>query len=129
MEDAIKIMNDPETFCFNIAVRQVKALKCESVQVYIDRYLLPFFLKHGIQVEIIDISETAIYEIALQKAVEHAKIPKTTAEVESEKVKSIRIFYRNFETNKSTEHLEYVRVAKISGDITALPKDGYVDLY
>ncbi len=129
MEDAVKIMEDSKTFCFNIAVRQVKALLCKDVQEYIDRFLVPFFTKNNIQIEVIDISATEVYDFALKKAVEHAKAPYTWAELENDKVKSIRVFYRNCETNKSTENIEYVRVLKITGDENSLPEDGSVKLY
>ena len=130
MEDAVKIMEDAKTFCLNIPVRQVKALLCENVEDYIDRFLITFFTKHDIKIEVIDTSVTEVYDIALKKAVDHAKGPYTTAEIESNRVKSIRVFYRNFETNKSTEHIEYVRILKIiKGDKNTLPEDGYVKLY
>lgn len=129
MEDAVKIMEDSKTFCFNIGARQVKALLCENVQDYIDRFLTPFFAKSDIQIEVIDISATDVYDIALKKAIEHAKAPFTRAEIESEKVKTIRVFYRNCETNKATENIEYVRVLKITGDKTSLSEDGSVKLY
>lgn len=129
MENAVKIMEDEKTFCLNIPVRQVKALLCANVQDYIDRFLIVFFKKHDIEIEVIDTSVTEVYDIALKKAIDHVKGPYTKADIENDKIKSIRIFYRNFETNSSKEHIEYVRVIKIKGDVSTLPKDASIDLY
>ena len=129
MEDAVNVMEDEKTFCLNVNVRQVKAFLCESLQDYFNRFLTPFFSENNIEIEVVDIAETEVYEIALKKAIDHAKAPYTRAEIECDRVKSIRVFYRNCETNKASENIEYVRVVKVSGDINPLLKDGSVKMY
>ena len=116
MEEASKIMDGPATFCINIPVRQINALGYESVQGYIDKMVVPFYEKQGIKLEVIDIASTKIYELGLQKAIDHAKTAGFEAEVESKKVGSIRLSKRNFEEGKSTETIEFVRVVKLSGN-------------
>ena len=82
------------------------------------------------ELNFVDIASTAVYEIALKKAIEHvSKRACTTAEVESDTVKTIRVFYRNFETNKSTENIEFVRIVKITGDKKSLPEETSAALY
>lgn len=123
MEEAKKIMNDPNTFCLNIPVKQVKALVCESVQDYIDRFLLPFYEKQGIKLDIINISSSRVYELALKKAIDHSKMKDVEALVESEEVKSIRLFQKNFDLGRMSESVEFVRVVKVSCDENVDYKD------
>ena len=123
MEEASKIMNAPTTFCLNIPIRLVNRLGGGSIEEYIKKMVLPFYEKQGIQLEVIDISSTEIYELALKKAVDRAKTVGFGAEVESGKVKSIRLSQRNFEEGKSTETIEFVRVVKISGNEKKIAND------
>lgn len=130
MEESPEIMNDPKTFCININTKQVKSLLCETLQIYIEKFLIPSYSKYGVELNFVDIASTAVYEIALKKAIEHvSKRACTTAEVESDTVKTIRVFYRNFETNKSTENIEFVRIVKITGDKKSLPEETSAALY
>ncbi|MGR3319977.1 MAG: hypothetical protein ACUZ8O_16030 [Candidatus Anammoxibacter sp.] len=123
MEEASKTMNDPATFCLNIPIKQINALGYESVQGYIDKIVFPFYEKQGITLEVINVSSTEIYELALQKAIDHAKTVGFEAEVENNKVASIRLSKRNFEEGKSTETIEFVRVVKLSGNEKNFTKD------
>ena len=116
MEEASKILNDPATFCLNIPIKQINALGYESVQGYINKMVFPFYEKQGIKLEVIDVSSTEIYKLALQKAIDHAKTVGFEAEVENKEVASIRLSQRNFEEGKSTETIEFVRIVRLSGN-------------
>lgn len=123
MKDADKIMNDNNIFCLNIPIRKVNSLGCESIQDYMMRILLPYYEKNGIKLELVDISSSKIYEIALKKAIEHAKTADTRAEIESNEAKSIRLFRQNFDDGRVSESVEFVRVVKISPDVSSSFKD------
>ncbi len=123
MDNAEKIMNDPNTYCLNIPIKLKNQLGCDSVQDYIDRLLIPSFAGKGIKVEVVDISETEVYALALKKAVEYAKLTYQNAEVENDEVKSVRLFTRDFELAKSTEAVEFVRVVRVLEDKDNLLQD------
>ena len=113
MDETIELLKDPETVCLCIPIKKRKTFECDTIEDYIHKMVSPIYTKQGKKIEIVDTSESELYDNAMEKTMEVAKSKALEVEVESDETKSLRFFQKKIEIGKMIESISYIRVVRV----------------